>query len=279
MASLAFQTSAIQAFPAFERRGWDAMPEGDNDQKERIRWGKALRSIRLAEGMTLEQAGEKFGMTAQGYRRFETGEARSIFQPETQRKLAAALGRAVEEVRMRVAAQDVLPGGAQVLSLAERRNLQQTSADPSLLQIRGRVQAGAWLPSDDLSQVLPKTYPAARDLRFPNADQYLREVQGDSMNLAGIQDGDLIHCVSTADIGYWPQDGHLVEVERLRFDGAERELTVKEVQLTRDGILLWPRSNNPKWSEPLPLTEGLREGEDIVVRIVGRVLASIRRFD
>jgi hypothetical protein len=147
-----------------------------------------------------------------------------------------------------------------------------------MLMIRDRVQAGAWLQADDDNQLQPKAYPAVKDPRYPSAQQWLSEVVGDSVNLLHVHDGDLIHCVDTIDIGYHPRTGDLVEVERLRFGGQERELTLKQVEVTPESILLWPRSTNPKWQNPIAFDLGAEEDEEIEVRIRGLVVAAIKRF-
>jgi len=143
--------------------------------------------------------------------------------------------------------------------------------------IRDRVQAGAWLAADDTDQGGPRKYPFARDPRFPHADQWLSEVVGDSVDKLGVFNGDLVHCVDVEGAGWALQSDALVEIERLRFNGAERELSIKQVEITPQGVLFWPRSSNPRWQEPLSLTEGA-EGEEIEVRVRGLVLKSIRIF-
>jgi hypothetical protein len=103
----------------------------------------------------------------------------------------------------------------------------------------------------------------ARDPRFPHARQWLSEVRGDSVNLLNIVEGDLVHCVDAIEIGYYPRTGDVVEVERLRFGGQERELTLKQVEVTEAGVLLWPRSTNPRFEvdpAPLELKAGARRG-------------------
>lgn len=149
----------------------------------------------------------------------------------------------------------------------------------ALLPIRRRVQAGAWLLAEDMDQDEPATYPAAKDPRYPNAGQWLSEVVGDSVNELGINSGDLVHLVDVAEAGYQVNTGDVVEVERLRFQGRECEVSLKQVEVRPDGaVLLWPRSTNPRWKDPLEVKEGVGENEEIEVRIRGLVLAAIKRF-
>lgn len=151
-------------------------------------------------------------------------------------------------------------------------------AEPSLtsLPLVGPVQAGAWLALDDTSQDEPQMMSAALDRRYPHAPQWLREVRGDSMNARNIFPGDLAHIVDVTAAGINLNTGMIVEVTRSRDGGALREITLKEVEVTPEGVLLWPRSTNPRWADPLTLDNG--DGRDFEVQVTGLLLAAIRRF-
>lgn len=119
----------------------------------------------------------------------------------------------------------------------------------------GRVQAGDWLAVDDIHQdlsdhLVPEGIPLHP--RYPQLEQLAWQVQGDSMDQAGITAGMWIVGASyaeyvdrIAELG----NGDYVVVERSRYQGQERELTVKEVQFARLGIRLVPRSSNPRHKE------------------------------
>ena len=254
-----------------------AMTTNRGDDPEAKLWGKALTALRHSAGMSQAQAADTFGeggISAQGWGYYEAGKRPGIFRPEVQRKLAAALGKTHEDLvdaRRAVAPSDRPRASAEIREFRPRATVGE-------LIIRDRVQAGAFLVADDLSQVEPKPYPAVRDARYPAADQWLSQVVGDSVNLLGIVDGDLVHCVSAVDIGYMPRTGDVVEVERLRFGGRMRELTVKQVEVTPDGVVLWPRSTNEQFHSPVVLTDGLSDGEEAEIRIRGLVVGSLRRY-
>lgn len=73
--------------------------------------------------------------------------------------------------------------------------------------------------------------------------------------------------------------GDLVVVERRRGGGLLRERTIKEVAFNARGKMeLWPRSTNPKWSQPIVLNGGVKPGEDLEVEIVGLVVGSYASF-
>lgn len=152
-------------------------------------------------------------------------------------------------------------------------------AEPALqaLPLLGQVRAGAWLSLDDSAQDGPVMLAAAVDPRYPHAKQWLREVIGDSMDAKGIMSGDLAHLVDWAECGAGLSTGQIIEVTRYRDGGELREVTLKEVEVKTPGnYLLWPRSTNPRWKEPIILNGTDDDGPQVVV--TGLLLASIRRF-
>lgn len=244
--------------------------------------GRALGVLRKRAGLSQEAAGDAYGISGEGWRKYEVGQAKAIFSPETQTRLARAVGATREELldeRARLNGED--PPSHPRAAPHERQSwvAHRPAADHNApLGILDAVQAGAWMMIDDLGQTAPKASNVLPDPRFPNARQYVSTVRGDSMNLLSIVEDDWVHWVEAADIGYYPKAGDIVRVERIRFGGQEREVTLKQVEIGPDGILLWPRSSNPRHKSPIELTAGLRESEDVEVVIRGLVLSAIRRF-
>lgn len=144
------------------------------------------------------------------------------------------------------------------------------------LPMIGPVQAGAWLALDDTSQDEPPMVAAAADRRYPHARQWLREVRGDSMNARNIYPGDLVHLVEVIGSGVNLNTGMIVEVTRTRDGGTLREVTLKEVEVTDRGLVLWPRSNNARWNNPVLLIDD--QDENIEVEVTGLLIAKITRF-
>jgi SOS-response transcriptional repressor LexA len=104
-------------------------------------------------------------------------------------------------------------------------------------------------------------------------------VRGDSLNLAGIDDGMWVVAADAADfvdLYGETESGDLVVVKRSRFQGSERELTVKEIRFYRDRYELLPRSSNPVHQ---PIVVQHNHGVDPdkeEVRVIGVVLTSYR---
>lgn len=251
-----------------------------DDASEMALLGAALAALRRSRGLSQAEAGNQFGIAGQAWGKYENGKAPSIFHPDTQRKLTAAIGTTVEELaRERDRLALLSPGGRAraILEASASRASQVHRANDEGLPIRDRVQAGAWLEADDVAQAPRGFYNALPDPRFAFADQWMDEVIGDSMDRRRIFESDLVQVVDAVAINYQFRTGDVVEVERLRFDGSERELTIKEVEVTGDGVLLWPRSNNVRWQQPLRLDDGA-ENSEIEVRVRGLVIASVRRL-
>lgn len=269
---------AVASIPAPVFRGVMSTPPVPPSM-EILAVAKALRLLREEVGMTQAEAADAANMTRQAWNNYENGARQSILRSDKQQELARALGSSRETLLLyRARHGGGIPGGLPAAShnLSDRS---WASPEIQLLPIRDAVRAGAWLAIDDIDQSPQKLSTTARDPRYPAADQWLAPVIGDSMNERGILDGDLVHIVDANAIGYYPRTGDVVEVERVRFQGSERELTLKEVEVGPDGLLLWPRSTNPKWREPIRLTDGFTDGgDDAVVSIRGLMLQLIRRF-
>jgi SOS-response transcriptional repressor LexA len=144
------------------------------------------------------------------------------------------------------------------------------------LPLIGPIQAGKWAEIDETIQDEPLFFSVVADRRYPHARQWLREIRGDSMNARGIMPGQLAHIVDIAEAGVNLNTGMIVEVTRCRDGGALREITLKEVEISADGMKLWPRSTNPRWSEPISLDDGTTG--DIEVQITGLLLQAVQRF-
>jgi transcriptional regulator with XRE-family HTH domain len=148
---------------------------------------------------------------------------------------------------------------------------------PRMLEVRYRVRAGLWQEVEFEEPPERNGYPAVPHPRYAEWPQWLERVEGDSVNLK-VPEGHYIHVVDALEMGYKPKTGDWVVVERHRDQGAIRERTIKQVEVVpgvpRPLVRLWPRSSNPKWSEPIDLQDGARPGEEVEARIVGLVVGA-----
>lgn len=149
----------------------------------------------------------------------------------------------------------------------------------------GKVGAGGFLPvleyfnQDDENRTVPQT--AVRHPGYPTIPQFAWLVEGDSMTEAHILDGMWVVAGAYADyidrVGE-VENGRIVIVERTRFGGSERELTLKEVQFTRNGMRLVPRSQNPRHKEFFIPLEPTADSDTETVRILAVVFAAVLDF-
>lgn len=120
-------------------------------------------------------------------------------------------------------------GGYRLLKDLERSNMARTVTIPLV----GTVTCGVpMLAEENIEAWIPVSVSLAR----PGGKYFLLRARGDSMNEAGINDGDLI----------------LVKQQPVADNGQrvvaliDDEATVKEFQKRGDVVALLPRSNNPK---------------------------------
>lgn len=162
---------------------------------------------------------------------------------------------------------------------------------PALLQsneqlpFAGTVQAGLFLAVDEYFNQDPESVPShvRQDPSHSKARQYAWRARGDSMNQAGILDGMWVVGADASDyIDVYGdiETGDLVVVERVRFQGSERELTVKEVHFFKDRYELRPVSSNTD-HQPIAVAHDhsvTSDGEEIkIIAVVLTAYANLRR--
>jgi transcriptional regulator with XRE-family HTH domain len=146
----------------------------------------------------------------------------------------------------------------------------------------GFVQAGGWLAVDEYFNQDEYEVPefVSRQPAFSKVRQYAYQVRGDSVNLAGINDGEWVVAADAADYADQYGDlesGDLVVVERVRFQGAERELTIKEIRYYRDRYELHPRSTNAI-HKPIIVPHDERPADETEIKIIGIVLTAYKNL-
>ena len=146
-----------------------------------------------------------------------------------------------------------------VIGLEERKPILEINGG---LLVEGRAQAGAFLDISILDDDHDKEFiPAARDPRFPHAQQYALLIVGDSMNKM-FDDGSYVTCVNWADAGLALKPGMCLHVER--HQGHLVEVTVKRLSSPRDGrSYLEPCSTNAS-HKPIEIIE--EESSDFIVK-------------
>lgn len=142
------------------------------------------------------------------------------------------------------------------------------------LHVRWQAEAGNWRESD-IDQSEPETFNAPTSERRRDVTRFLARVGGDSMNRAGINDGELVVCLDWIELDEPLQDGQIVLVQQSRDGGHMIETTVKQIRLFRDRYELHPRSTNPV-HKPIMVPHGDGETDGREIRILGLVEGSYR---
>ncbi|WP_298746985.1 helix-turn-helix transcriptional regulator [uncultured Brevundimonas sp.] len=77
------------------------MPRFESDSDAR-RLGEALAALRREADLSQAEAGERIGMTSQGWGLYEAGKRPGLFRPDVQRRLTAALGASPEALALKL---------------------------------------------------------------------------------------------------------------------------------------------------------------------------------
>lgn len=115
----------------------------DPDSLEAVRTlGEALAALRRERGLSQAEAGQKLGMTSQGWGLYEAGKRPGLFRPDIQRRLTGALEATPEDLALLTgAAPATAPPAAGALEARGR------DYDPGPSSAKRRLQ----LSNDDLA--------------------------------------------------------------------------------------------------------------------------------
>jgi len=221
-----------------------------------------LRRLRESKGWTHEEAADRFGLSRSGYVKLERAERR------------------LSDKHIAKAVQIYGVQSNEVLGEATLTQVKENSTETP--PFAGFVQAGTFLAVDEYFQQDGYDVPSdvVRRGEYSRVRQYAYQVRGDSLNAVGIEDGmwvvaaDAVDFIDTyGDI----ESGSLVVVERTRSQGAERELTIKEIRYYRDHYELHPKSTNPE-HKPIIISHSTAPADDIEVKVIGVLLSATRVF-
>jgi repressor LexA len=143
-------------------------------------------------------------------------------------------------------------GGYRLIKDLEARNIARTVSVPLV----GTVSCGIPILAD---QNIEAHLPVSVTLAKPGAKYFLLKARGDSMDMAGIDDGDLM----------------LVRQQNIAENGqkvvalVEDEATVKEFQKKGEYITLLPRSANEK-HQPIILTQDFQI-QGVVIAVIPKI--------
>lgn len=139
-----------------------------------------------------------------------------------------------------------------------------------LAPVVGTVAAGIWFSLDAPPQVEPEPVPYV-PCRYPDLAQTAYKVVGSSMNRRNVHDGDFVVTVPYWEARMAPVAGDIAVIERSR-DGGLVELTIKEIEVTRESVRLVPRSTEPEYQDVVTIPRTVRPELYEDVTIIGLVV-------
>lgn len=237
-----------------------------------------LRRLREREKLSQAALAKKAGVSQQLISQLERGENLTTKNlPQIIKALNATIDQVDEQL-----ARDLWTssGGLLQVSKGAYSGRELTGAP---LTYAGIVKAGAFRAVDEYFNQDEVAVPAFVQAhpRFQRARQFTWQVEGSSMDEAGIENG---MWVVGADYGDYLdnygeiESGQYVVVERARHQGSERELTVKEIRFYRDRYELIPHSSDPSHVPIVVKNDTEVDGDNVTVRILAKVLAAYRDF-
>lgn len=143
----------------------------------------------------------------------------------------------------------------------------------------GPLEAGAFREAEMYAQQEHEPVDVPRDKRFPKARQSAYLIKGDSMDLAGLLEGDYVVAVDYIDYCDTqgpPINGAKVIVERTSNGGHMVERTVKELHRVGGDYELRPRSSNPR-HKPYRVPRDHAADDGTTVSVIG-VVTGVYRF-
>ena len=230
--------------------------------QDEVSIGARIKQVRADSGLTQDAFGKPLGVTRGAVANWERG-----LGIKRENLLAIA-------ERFKVSFDWLATGNYNSISAPVSRPLD------GIPKFAGFVQAGGWLAVDEYFNQDTYEVPefVLRQPQYTKVRQYAYQARGDSLDLVGIHDGEWIVAADAGD--YIDQygdleSGDLVVVERTRYQGAERELTVKEIRYYRDRYELHPRSSNTA-HKPIIVPHNQSPTDETEVRVLGVVLTAYK---
>ncbi|WEK57766.1 MAG: helix-turn-helix transcriptional regulator [Candidatus Brevundimonas phytovorans] len=165
----------------------------DDAEAEGRALGEALSALRRERGLSQAEAGQRIGMTSQGWGLYEAGKRPGLFRPDVQRRLTAALDATPEDLALLVGAAAPSPqprpsaDGLQARGrafdaapTAERRRLQLSTDDLAPWAAAGTVleyAPGRW-PRRDQGCVIEMEDGSLRPRLYVRSDEAELVVRG-----------------------------------------------------------------------------------------------------
>jgi len=217
--------------------------------------GKRIKHLRTILGMHQEDLAKLLKVSRGAVGNWERGEP--IFQKNL-KALANATGASLHWLEDGIGkapqTRDDLETASPRISPSHNGHPKQNEA-PALREImtaplRGKVAAGVWLEFDSAENERREMIPYVPE-RYPDLEQFAYQVEGVSMDLERIFDGDYVICVDYSIVRAIPQAGDIVVAERWHRGLLER--ACKKLEMHGGQLALVSKSSDPRFKGEIPL--------------------------
>lgn len=136
------------------------MPRFESDSDAR-RLGEALAALRREAGLSQAEAGERLGMTSQGWGLYESGKRPGLFRPDIQRRFTAAIGASPEALALKLAdSATVLPEDSPAQGMESRGRGFAGSGPATTLRLQlSNDDLAPWAASGVVLEYAPGRWP------------------------------------------------------------------------------------------------------------------------
>lgn len=136
-----------------------AMSGSSDDISQARALGEALAALRRERGLSQAEAGQRIGMTSQGWGLYEAGKRPGLFRPDVQRRLTGALDATPEALVLQLAVEPgpSEPGPATGLS-ARGRAFEDASRPTRRLRLQ-TDELAPWAAAGTVLEYVPGRWP------------------------------------------------------------------------------------------------------------------------
>ena len=173
------------------------MPRFESDSDAR-RLGEALAALRQERNLSQAQAGERVGMTSQGWGLYEAGKRPGLFRPDVQRRLTTAIGSSPEELALKLGppAASPAPPATQGMESGGRPYAGPAPAAPTRQLQLSNDDLAPWAASGVVLEYEPGRWPRrGQGCVIEMADGEIRvrlyeRADADALFVRGVRDGE-----------------------------------------------------------------------------------------
>lgn len=132
---------------------------GSDESSQARALGEALTALRRERGLSQAEAGQRIGMTSQGWGLYEAGRRSSLFRPDVQRRLTGALDATPEALVLHLKGEPVAPDNPSATGVSARgRAFEGVTGQTRRLRLE-TDELSPWASAGTLLEYRPGQWP------------------------------------------------------------------------------------------------------------------------